>query len=58
MNRKTLTEMLGKEELDLCDDSIVGVKKVFEEWLRTVDIPEYGTPEATRKLLVILVDEP
>lgn len=36
----------------------VVIKEVVKEWLRTVDLPEYGSPEAIKKLLVVLVDEP
>ena len=53
--RRTLTEMfkvLGyKEDIELA-------KRVVKEWLRSVDIPDYGSPEVARTLFIVLVDEP
>jgi len=54
-DERTLTEMLKvlgyREDVELA-------KKVFKNWLRKVGLTYCGTPEATRQLLIILVDEP
>ncbi|KKL45706.1 hypothetical protein LCGC14_2352950 [marine sediment metagenome] len=33
------------------------IKAVVKDWLETVDLPDFGSPKAIRKLLVVLVDE-
>ena len=40
------------------NEMLATIKAVFEEWLRTVGIPEGSSVEDTRRLLVTLVDEP
>ena len=34
------------------------IKAVVRDWLETVDIPDYGSPEAIRRIMITLVDEP
>jgi hypothetical protein len=40
------------------EDTLRCIRSVFKNWLRTVDIPERSSVEATRQLLITLVDEP
>jgi hypothetical protein len=34
------------------------IKEVVKEWLKTIDLPDYGTPKVITELLTCLVDEP
>lgn len=50
------------------EEELSTIKSTFEKWLRTVGLPDYYSPnrdgvpfnttESTRKLLILLVDEP
>ena len=64
----TLTKMLTESLVFDYPDQIDDTKKVFQEWLQLVGLPDYyaldrggtgfNTTESTRKLLITLVDEP
>lgn len=66
----TLTEMLNEDMLDPYPkpDATDKVKEIFKEWLRTVGLTNYYSPnrdgfefnttESIRHLLIALVDEP
>jgi len=53
---KTLTEMLR----EINPDDVELYKEAFKEWLKAVNLPSHGqlTQDATRQLLITLVDEP
>lgn len=34
------------------------IKAVVKEWLETVDLPDYGSPQTIAKLLAAMVDGP
>ena len=44
--------------VDLKGEIITSLKTVIKEWLRTVGLPQQMSEEATRQLLITLVDEP
>ena len=59
----TLTAMLEAKleeylEFITYKDTIPTIKAVFKDWLRTVGLPHQMSEEATRQLLITLVDEP
>lgn len=56
----TLTGMLKEGMLDPYPypDAVDRVKEIFKEWLKTVGLPQQMSEEATRQLLIALVDEP
>jgi len=58
MSNNTLTDMLINCDTHFEQDQLIAAKEVFKEWLRTIDIPDYGTPEVARKMFIILIDEP
>ena len=63
----TLTEMLRNNllmepecdsEAQAIEDTLTTIKDTFKEWLGTVGLPLWMTEEATRQLLITLIDEP
>ena len=47
-----------REAYNFPEQEVAVIKEVTKEWLRTVDLPDYGSPETIKKLLENLVDEP
>ena len=63
----TLTTMLrnglgmdaqSDQEYQATEDTLALIKKIFKDWLASVGLPQQMSEEATRQLLITLIDEP
>ena len=46
------------QEYQATEDTLALIKKIFKDWLASVGLPQQMSEEATRQLLITLIDEP
>ena len=55
--RRTLDEMLLNSYMPMSTKQRESAKGQFKEWLKQIDLPDHGSPQAIRQLLIVLADE-
>lgn len=54
---RTLNEMLLNSYMPMTEKQRESAKGQFKEWLKQIDLPDYGSPQTIRQLLIVLADE-